>query len=1028
MKKLFALLFVMALLSVGVLAVPTAVEVVDNGGERLSEEIPLFSESENVKSGTCGTNLTWTLDDEGTLTISGTGAMTNWSWFSDKPWYDYADSIIKVIIGDGITSIGEEAFSGCGNIVYVRIPETVVSIGREAFSNCSSLKSIRIPEKITTIEYRTFGGCHSLTEITIPDSVTTIGMYAFMYCTDLKEVTVPESVTSIGDSAFADCTNLVKIILPSNLSEIDNYMFKNCINLASIAIPDKVTAIGNYAFSNCTGLTSITIPDRVAKIGQSVFFQCTNLEMIMVNESNKMFSNDENGVLFNKNKTTLLQYPIARSASSYTIPNGVTIIERAAFYDCKNLDSVSIPDSTARICEYAFWGCNKLIEITIPKSVTNIGNSAFYNTGVTIVCHEGSFAESYAKNNNFNYYYMGQDIKELGGACGETLTWSLINGVLTISGSGKMTDWSSDSDLPWYDVRSSLKSVVIKDGVTNIGNCAFQNCTTINKVTIPESVVSIGEFAFYNCGGIESVYVSGIVAWCNMSFNGASGSPLSNGADLYSDNKKVELLVIPDSVTTISEYAFYNCSSLVEVTFSDSVTSISRCAFSECENLESVKIGKNVDFIGESAFEACENLKEVSLFDGIKRIEGHAFSNCYNLNAINFPDSVTEIGYSAFRGCSALTDITLSKNLKVLQPFVFADCTSLKTIDIPEGVICIGDGAFSGCYNLERVIIPDSMKYIVGRTVSWCEKLNELNLPDSIQVVDSFAFVNTGYYNNESNWNNGSLYYENILLAIDKDYNNDYVVDEKVEYIALNTFDYFLNNQQYKAEPCKIIIKNSDKYSDDVDEYLFSKDKKTIYECFNYWSSNEIIVPDGVKTIGAFSFQDLYTSSITLPKGVVTIEDGAFYGCSDMESIIIPNGVKSIGMDAFNRCYSLGSVTIPASVTYIGDDAFFWCGSWAEDGFTIYGYDDTRAESYAYENNINFVSLGEIPYTPGELNSDGAVDMNDAILLLQHSMFPELYPLDYAGDVDFTGDGVVDMNDAILLLQHSMFPELYPIN
>ncbi len=271
-------------------------------------------------SGTCGDNLTWALDtDTGVLEISGIGAMTNYSSYSNVPWYKYISDIKTIKISNGVTNIGDFAFYTCDN----------------------------------------------LTNITIPDSVTSIGADAFCFCRNLTSVTIPDSLTSIGADAFWYCENLT-----------------------NITIPDSVTSIGGYAFCGCKNLTSITIPDSVTNIGADTFLSCTSLTSIIVDSANTAYSSDEYGVLFNKDKTELIQYPIGNSRTSYIIPNNVTNIGDYAFSSCGNLANISIPYSVTNIGNHTFSHCSNLTSITIPDKVSSIGDAAFWNceslTSITI--------------------------------------------------------------------------------------------------------------------------------------------------------------------------------------------------------------------------------------------------------------------------------------------------------------------------------------------------------------------------------------------------------------------------------------------------------------------------------------------------------------------------------------------------------------------------------------------------------------------------------------------------------------------
>ena len=361
---------------------------------------PLFAQS-----GTCGTNLTWTLDTKtGTLTISGTGAMTDYtsSYPPNTPsWSSYNESIKTVIIEDGVTSIGNSAFSWCISLTSITIPNSVISFGSYVFYDCRSLTSIlvdsenpnycdidgvlfnknkttliqypagksatsyTIPNSVTSIGNDAFDGCSSLTSITIPTSVTYIGSYAFGYCYSLTSISIPNSVTSIGYNAFSYCGNLTSVTVDSEnpyYCDIDGVLFnKNKTTLirypegksaTSYIIPNSVTSVGYDAFYNCSSLTSVTIPNSVTSIKWGAFSEC-------------------------------------RSLTSVTIPNGVTSIEGYAFSECSSLTSVTIPNSVTTIGKQAFKGCRSLTSVTIPNSVTSIGDMAFEDcTGLTSITCE----------------------------------------------------------------------------------------------------------------------------------------------------------------------------------------------------------------------------------------------------------------------------------------------------------------------------------------------------------------------------------------------------------------------------------------------------------------------------------------------------------------------------------------------------------------------------------------------------------------------------------------------------------------
>ena len=294
--------------------------------------IPITAYAEIIDSGSCGSDLTWTLDSDGLLTISGTGVMNDY-FDCTAPWYSNRTEIESVCITDGVTSIGSSAFRECTSLTSIIIPDGVTSIGGSAFYYCTSLINIPIPDGVTSIGGCAFLGCSSLADITIPDGVTSVDDYAFFDCASLTSITIPDSVTSIGYDAF-----------------------NRCSSLTYITIPDSVTSIGDHAFASCSSLTSITIPEGVTSIDDGTFSGCTSLTGI-------------------------------------TIPYGVTSIGVSAFSECTRLTSIIIPDGVTSIGNYTFSNCSSLTSITIPDGVTSIGVAAFYYCGWLDVYYAGTQEE-----------------------------------------------------------------------------------------------------------------------------------------------------------------------------------------------------------------------------------------------------------------------------------------------------------------------------------------------------------------------------------------------------------------------------------------------------------------------------------------------------------------------------------------------------------------------------------------------------------------------------------------------------------
>ncbi len=293
--------------------------------------------------------------------------------------------------GYPVTSIGDSAFSSCASLTSITIPDSVTSIGDGAFENCTSLTSITIPNNVTSIGNSVFIWCYSLTAINVNEDneyycdidgvlfdkdVTTLIQYPMGKAN--ISYTIPASVTSIGRYAFYSCDGLTDITIPNSVTSIGDYAFVECDSLASIVIPNSVVCIGDGVFSRCNSITSITIPDSVTSVGNRVFFNCLNLTEIIVDEKNDFYCSVD-GVLFDKDKKTLIQNPSGKDTATYTIPNGVTSISDWAFSRYDSLTDIIIPNSVISIGENAFDCCTSLKSIVIFDGVTSIGDYAFSN-------------------------------------------------------------------------------------------------------------------------------------------------------------------------------------------------------------------------------------------------------------------------------------------------------------------------------------------------------------------------------------------------------------------------------------------------------------------------------------------------------------------------------------------------------------------------------------------------------------------------------------------------------------------------
>ncbi|MBR3838017.1 MAG: leucine-rich repeat domain-containing protein [Clostridia bacterium] len=726
-------------------------------------ELPLLSLPVSAATGGTTGDCTWEL--KGTvLTISGNGKMGDNKY--GGPW---GTSITKVIIEDGVTSVGDYAFYGCSSLTSITIGNSVTSIGNSAFAGCSSLTSITIPGSVENVGEWAFHAC-GLTDIIIEEGVTSIGGDAFSNCNNLTSVAIPNSVTSIGDHAFHECGKLANVIIPEGVTSIEENTFTYCSSLTSITIPGSVKNIDESAFYGCRSLSAVTIPDSVTNIGASAFSYCSSLTMVWyegsVSDRSKISIGSDNDEL---------------TAATW-------------HYDCcMENESVwtHVYDSA---CDTE---CNECGKIRIPPHV--------YDNKVDVSCNVCGAERT-----------LPYDDYGTTGDC----TWTLDGTKLTISGNGKMGDYTSTNEAPWG---TSITEVIIEDGVTSIGDYAFYGCSSLTSISIGNSVTSIGKDAFYGCSSLTAITIPDSVT--------------SIGDGAFADCSSLTAITIPDSVTTIGMVAFINCDSLTAITIPDSVTSIGSSAFWFCTSLTSITIPDSVTSIGSPAFAGCSSLTSIAVAEGnpvyhsagnclietesktliagcqnsiipsdgsVTSIGSSAFSYCSSLTAITIPDSVTSIGSYAFDSCDSLTAITIPDSVKSIGFYAFHSCTKITTINIPDSVASIESRAFNGCSSLTSITVAegnpvyhsagnclietDSKTLITGCPNSiipsdgsvtsiadwafwYCTSLTTITIPDSVTSIGDSAFsycsslTTVWYEGSESDRRNISIGDSNDPLA-----------------------------------------------------------------------------------------------------------------------------------------------------------------------------------------------------------------------------------------------------------------------
>ena len=866
-----------------------------------------------LESGYCGSNATYKVDLNGLLTISGTGEM---DWDSQTPWANVSAFIKKAVIGNGITNVGYECFDYCYNLESVTLPNTLECIDTYAFYCCTSLKSI-----------------------TLPDSLKGIYSYSFYKCNSLQNVEIPASVTFISNTAFDRCTSLQSIVVNANnadYSDVDGVLFdKNKETLIrypagktddSYIVPDTVLDFYGAAFSDNEYLFAISVGRNVYALTADVFGGVPNLDRIVVNSFNKRYSSDEDGLLYNKDKTELIFCPAGKTR--VFIPSNVKVIGENAFSDC--------------------W---QLYDLDIPSTVTSIAYDAFAYSGL------------FYNDKNWD----GEDFY--------------------------VDDWLITS--------TCEGNYRIKSGVVGIANGAFANNEELTTVTIPATVKNVGRSSFSYCENLTAIYVdSNNPNYSNDSngvlFNkdktilvkcpeGKKNLTIPNTVKRLNEfsvvNTTFEYVTIPNSVEEIGYQAFYN-SSLISVVIPDSVKVIEDLAFCYSFDLSSISIGENVEKIGIDTFTYTDWYyaldSEVAVLDNWLI---YVFSE--------EPDFVVPDGIVGIAGDA------------------FGWNTAIKTVSLPNTLKYIGEEAFIGCSNIESIVIPKNVQSIGKSAFDFCD-LTMYGYSDS--AAEQYATENNITFLSFDNIRYDVIYNvnggNNIIPTEKKKYDVDYVITSNVP--TRDGFDFLGWATELNGD---VVYTAGDVYSENI--------KLTLYAV---WSTS-LKVTSKTASLGR---EILVPVSIFNNAGINSMRVALEYDKSAFELLSVVNGeifseFEEVNVNAQNPLIVLMNGISDATDDGVAFSLLFKVKENAVLGeytlkLTYSSGDVINIDSHEVMVTITNGVLNVVDSIPGDPNGDGIVNMKDSLILRKYLAGWEVEADEPALDVN--ADGIINMKDALILRKY----------
>ena len=876
------------------------------------------TEAKAAAGGSCGSGVNWSYEN-GTLTISGSGRMKDMSR-NTQPWRSFKDSATNIVIEEGITYIGTEAFYEMANVKTASLPDTLTEIGDAAFCWCEGLQTIDIPGSVKVIGEDAFWCCLDLTEVTFHEGLVEIEKEAFNSCRLLTRVDFPESLEKIGYWTFGGCSDLLHVSMPG-VKDLGESCFSACTKLVSVELGKELEDIKTSAFAYCYALQNVVIPGSVDSVGDTAFYLCESLGTIKFTGSVPEISETAFIGAYAEGK-----YPECNTEWETVYGNGFGgTISWSSYSVSDHVYSESVVEETCLRWGYTVHTCTDCGEYYMSDYHSALGHN--WNGGVV----SGSKTTYTCQRCGLQRYEYS-----ISGSCGSNARWVLDTeeGTLSITGTGGITSSSG-----FKNYKDSIRFVTIASGITSIGAETFFEFEKIESIDIPDTVKSIGMQAFVWCSSLKEI-------------------------------------IVPEGVTAIYDSTFWGCQSLEKLVLPSTLKSIGKECFYKCDDLKTLYIPDNVDSISELAFWYCRGLEEVNIPKGIKRIPTDCFTSCTGLKTVHMHDEIEIIGEDAFDGCSALTEITIPESVHTIESGAFWGCTSLKEIVVPGSVMRIDEYAFGNCANLNNIKFTGnppafqenvfantktnalyregssawhpSIRLQYGGTITW-KTFSIVGHPFASEVVaprcEQWGYTKYScidcdeYYMADytdpigHDWvfshsaSNYSIYICNNCGGEKKVYEVGGSCGSGL-YWKLNTEEGVLkiygsgsmNNMGRDSQPWA-------SYKDCITKVIIESGARSIgsYAFYEHPALISVEIPDTVKSIGlgAFAWSQLL-DEITIPDGVTSIPEDCFWACTALNTINLPDSIRTIGQGAFYYT-AITSINLSDKITDMGEDAFWYC-------------------------------------------------------------------------------------------------------